>query len=407
MNPKLIKTEDVYTEALARIDVLFSAAPGTPEADELELWVHLVKEYEDKCFHIPMPDPISAIKFRMEQQGLRATDLIQYIGSKSKVSEVLNGKRPLSLRMIRLLSEGLGIPAEVLLQSQDNALSAACSDVDWSKLPLALMLKRGWFPGFEGRLAGLIDCAEEMLGPLMFPDALKCNQVGLFARQRVRKGSQADECALLVWRGKVLSLADSIRLGEFDPSAMSEDFIRSIMRLSQLDDGPLQVRRMLKTNGIALVILNHLPGTHLDGAAMQRADGKPVVALTLRHDRLDNFWFTLAHEMAHVALHLSKGACDIFLDDLDYSISRDKSEEEADSLAGEVLIPRIEWEKATVRRTATTEDARRFGTYLHINPAIVAGRIRYERNNYRLLDHLVGRGVVRRMFPHYLSGDVA
>ena len=123
MNPRLIKTESDYTEVLARIEELFSAAPGTPEAAEMELWVHLVKEYENIHYAIPMPNPISAIKFRLEQQGLKPADLIPYIGSKSKVSEVLNGKRSLSIRMIRLLNKELGIPAEVLLQSTDKALS--------------------------------------------------------------------------------------------------------------------------------------------------------------------------------------------------------------------------------------------------------------------------------------------
>jgi len=407
MNPKLIKTESNYFEALTRIDELFSAAPETPEADELELWVHLVKEYEDKHYAIPMPDPISAIKFRMEQQGLQAADLVQYIGSRSKVSEVLSGKRSLSLRMIRALNAGLGIPAEVLLQTQESPLSAACDGVDWSQLPLSVMLKRGWFPSFKGRVADLLDYAEEMLGPLMFPDAQKCNQAGLLARQRVRKGSQADECALSLWRGKVISLANEIILGDFDPSAMSTDFVRSIFQLSVLDDGPLQVRRILHKNGIALVILSYLPGTHLDGAAMLRSDGKPVIALTLRHDRIDNFWFTLAHEMAHVVLHLSKGSDDVFLDDLDYLSSKDSYEEESDSFAAEVLIPHTAWEESDARRTAKPADVRRFASYLHIHPAIVAGRIRFEQNDYRLLDHLVGRGLVRAMFPQYLSGDTA
>lgn len=79
---------------LAHIDSLMSDAPGTPESDELELWVHLVEEYEQARFLIPLPDPTQGIRFRMEQQGLKQKDLIPFIGSKSKVSEVLNGKRP-------------------------------------------------------------------------------------------------------------------------------------------------------------------------------------------------------------------------------------------------------------------------------------------------------------------------
>ena len=115
MNPKILKTEDEYREALFRVEGLMEAEPGTPEGDELELWSMLVEDYEERHYPIPMPDPVSAIRFRMEQAGMKDADLIPYLGSKSRVSEVLNGKRPLSLTMIRKLHDGLGIPAEVLI----------------------------------------------------------------------------------------------------------------------------------------------------------------------------------------------------------------------------------------------------------------------------------------------------
>ena len=92
------------------------AIPGTPEFDELDVLTTLVEAYEEKRYKIALPNPISAIKFRMEQLELRQMDLIPYLGSKSKVSEVLSGKRGLSKRMIRALHEGLNIPLEVLIQ---------------------------------------------------------------------------------------------------------------------------------------------------------------------------------------------------------------------------------------------------------------------------------------------------
>jgi len=116
MIPKLIKTTDEYTDALGRIEELFTAEPGTPEGDELELLATLVDLYEAKAFPIALPDPVTAIKFSMEQQGLKDKDLIPYIGSAPRVSEVLSGKRTLSLNMIRKLSTGLHIPLEVLIQ---------------------------------------------------------------------------------------------------------------------------------------------------------------------------------------------------------------------------------------------------------------------------------------------------
>lgn len=116
MQAKLIKTETEYDLALSRIDELMGALPDTSDGDELELLVTLVELYEEKKYPIDLPDAVSAIRFRMEQQGLRQKDLVPFIGSKSKVSEVLSGQRPLSLSMMRRLHAGLGIPVEVLLQ---------------------------------------------------------------------------------------------------------------------------------------------------------------------------------------------------------------------------------------------------------------------------------------------------
>src|SRR6266853_2759143 len=110
MKPKIIKTEAEYQATLARIEKIFDARPGTAKGDELELLLLLVETYEDKAYPIDPPDPIAALRFRMEQEGLKPKDLVPYIGSKSKVSEVLSGRRPLRLTMIRNLTDGLGIP---------------------------------------------------------------------------------------------------------------------------------------------------------------------------------------------------------------------------------------------------------------------------------------------------------
>lgn len=116
---KLIKTEHDYEEALKLADKLFDAKHDTPDGDKLELIVTLIELYEKRNFPVENPTPIEAIKFRMEQMNLTAKDLIPLIGCKSKVSEVLSGKRTLSLNMIRNLSKGLHIPAELLLQEYE------------------------------------------------------------------------------------------------------------------------------------------------------------------------------------------------------------------------------------------------------------------------------------------------
>ena len=122
--PKLIQTEAENEAALARLDEIFDAKPGTPDGDEVELLVALIEAYERVAYPIDLPDPIEAIRFRMEQAELREEDLIPFIGSASEVSEILSGKRPLSIAMIRRLVSGLGIPAEVLLQEPGAKLSS-------------------------------------------------------------------------------------------------------------------------------------------------------------------------------------------------------------------------------------------------------------------------------------------
>ncbi len=114
MKPKVLKAERDHQAALAQVERLM--AQSQPDEEELELWSLLVERYEEEHFPIPAPDPVEAIRFRMDQSGLRPADLRPYLQSKSRVSEVLNRQRPLSLRMIRALHRGLKIPAEVLVQ---------------------------------------------------------------------------------------------------------------------------------------------------------------------------------------------------------------------------------------------------------------------------------------------------
>ena len=115
MKIKPIRNDDDLRAALRRLDAVFQAKVGTPEADEMEVLVTLIEAYENKHYPISPPDPVEAIKFWMEQQGLTLRDLEAYIGPSGRVSEVLNRKRPLSLRMVKRLHDGLRIPYESLL----------------------------------------------------------------------------------------------------------------------------------------------------------------------------------------------------------------------------------------------------------------------------------------------------
>jgi len=120
MEINLIRDEAGYEATLARIDSLMDAGPGTPEGEELDILVMLVESYEKGRYEIPPGDPLSVIRFVMEQRGLRDKDMVRFIGHSGRVSEVLSGRRKLTLSMIRKLNVGLSIPAENLIQEYGN-----------------------------------------------------------------------------------------------------------------------------------------------------------------------------------------------------------------------------------------------------------------------------------------------
>jgi len=120
-----IRTEADYEAAIATIERLFDAPPGTPEADLLEVWTTLVEAYEEKRYPVPPPDPIAAIQYHLESRGLADDDLLPYLGSRARVREVMSCRRPLTLTMIRRLNEGLGIPADLLIRPYPLVASVA------------------------------------------------------------------------------------------------------------------------------------------------------------------------------------------------------------------------------------------------------------------------------------------
>jgi HTH-type transcriptional regulator/antitoxin HigA len=213
----------------------------------------------------------------------------------------------------------------------------------------------------------------------------------------LRIGSTMDIHAFMAWRVRVLNVAlDNPINSDYKIGTITLKFLRELVKLSYVEKGPLLAVEFLKKNGIRIVVEPHLPKTHLDGAAMQLPGGIPVVALTLRHDRIDNFWFCLCHELSHIALHFEKNGYNCFLDDLD-SQGNDL-EEEADKMARDALIPPEAWENSTVRLQYFPEQVFQLAEQLQIHPAIVAGRIRWQQKNYRLFSRIIGNGEVRKLF---------
>ncbi|SET86566.1 HTH-type transcriptional regulator / antitoxin HigA [Marinobacter segnicrescens] len=380
---KIIKTPEEHEAALARLMELMDAdaQEGSREADELEVLAMLIDQYEQREFPIDRPDPVEAIRFRMDQQGLKNKDLIPYIGSASKVSEVLNGSRRLSLNMIRRLNAGLGIPADILIQERVQE-TAREKDIDWQAFPLSEMKKRGYFEGFEGSLRELKEYAAEWVTRLLtgVRGGFDLEPAMLRTTSHLRTNDKvSDHYALWAWQARVLQRAAEQQLPTtYQSGTVNLEWMRNLARLSWSEKGPELAREYLEKSGIHLVIEPHLPKTYLDGAACVDANGSPVIALTLRYKWLDNFWFTLMHELAHVALHLD-GSEAWFIDNLEAE-TEDDQEQQADALAQNALLP----EGIHYHAISEAVAVRRLANELNIAPTIIAGRIRHDTGNHKM-----------------------
>jgi len=395
---KVIKSDTDYHDALLQIEKLLDLDPtiGTQEADALELLTLLVQDYESKKFQFAIPDPIEAIKFRMEQQNLTQRDLIPLIGSRSKVSEVLSGKRPLSLSMIRALHSELGIPAQVLLQDHDPSHIEEV-DIDWTHFPLKEMITRKWI---DEPVTKLRDQTEDILRRYFSKLGSTSDIMALYRQtNHLRTARSMDIYALYAWTARIIIKAQENPLQViYKPGTVTLDFMQEVTRLSWSQIGPQLAVEFLRGYGIHLLIEPHLPRTYLDGAVIAIKCEKPIVGLTLRYDRIDNFWFCLMHELAHISLHVNHGIS-TFYDDLDIGDQNVPQEREADNLAQEALISRKEWDQSNSKTHPTPLAVEELARQLKIHPAIVAGRIRHEFKFYRSLSKLLGHRQVRKLFP--------
>lgn len=397
MKPKIIKTAIDYDRALARVEKLMDLDPDkkSAEFDELELLVLLVEQYEDQEFPMDLPDPITAIKFRMDQGGMTRKDMIPYLGSASKVSEILNGKRSLSLTMIRRLSE-LGIPAEVLLQQRGAELPDDEFMKEAKHFPVPEMVKRGWFKNFTGTSREARAQLEDLMRNFLLPVDGQLEQFAL-NRKTVRETKTSDVYAIKAWQIRVATLGLEQKSPCYIRDSVNQEFLEELSVFSTFKNGPLLAREFLRKAGIPLVIERHLKKTYLDGAAILLPDSRPMVALTLRNDRLDNFWFTLFHELAHIALHLVPGEKEAFFDDTTSGNTKGL-EKEADQYAANALIPDAEWRASGLDKNSSDAEIKAFARSQRVHPAIPAGRIRYASGAYDRFTSLIGSGICRPLF---------
>ena len=328
-----------------------------------------------------------AEKLNMKPQQVQRYEATDYMGA--------------SLARLIEVSRALGVKASGTFEGPKLAGGSVfawgdANDIVWGQLPYKEMIKRKWFDVPRG--GNPIEKVKEY-----FLHAAGPQFATAFHRKKMRSGNVPNEYALLAWQARILERArDKIEEGTLGAFALDDRWLPELARLTKRKAGPKRARDLLADKGIALVVERHLPGSYLDGAAML-ADGEtPVVGLTLRYDRLDNFWFVLMHELGHVFLHLFDGLRFDFFDE-ESAIDSDTIEAEADKFALNPLIPEDLWDQCLSRFALSEEAVRIDAEKIGIDPSIIAGRIRKERGNYTILNDLVGQGQVRSQLEE--AGD--
>ena len=313
------------------------------------------------------------------------------IGSSESNDNVLDR----AMRAFLRVSDSQG-PSSDLVESIVNSVAdSSDSGVDFSKFPVVAMANRGWFD----RYASSGWSRQRKLREYVLGAPFRGRIASLFRRGiSLRSKKQVDKFSLAAWSARVARVGDELPLkGTFKVSHINDGFLAEIAQLSTSPDGPQLAKEKLSEAGIGLVIEPQLPKCGLDGAAMI-VNSRPIVGMTIRYDRIDSFWYTLMHELGHVVLHLDDSDQQFF-DDMDARDELASFEREADAFASETLVPKAAWETSAARLLPSKEAALLLANDLHIHPAIVAGRIRYERKKYTFVNDLVGQGGVRKQFP--------
>lgn len=344
--------------------------------------------------------PTILIRARIAQ-GLTQRELAERVDLKEQQIQRYESEEyaKANLQRLQVIAEGLNLNISEIAEFKKTSSSKNSSrdeDFDWNRFPVKEMYQREWFEGFSGSLDAALDHAKDLMSS--FLENQNIRPTVALHRKRIRSGSPIDEYALLAWECRVLSLASAMQpRSSYQRDVIDAQWLSELAKESAREDGPLRARENLREAGINLIIEPHLTHTYLDGAALLGSEG-PVIGMTLRYDRLDNFWFVLFHELIHVIEHLQKGKIEGIFDDMDAS-DKQKIESEADSLAAEALLPSEIWNKSLAKYVRSPDTVKSLATELEISPAIIAGRIRHEANNYVILKELVGQGEVRKYFP--------
>ena len=337
-------------------------------------------------------------------RGLSQRQLAEAIGLKEQQIQRYEAEEYASANLSRLaqVAKALGLSINEIAKLKtepEKPLNVDEDDLAWELFPIKEMYRRNWFEGFPIpgplSLSEAVANAEELVKTFIKHSLIE--PVRALSRQRVRAGGSVNRYALLAWQCRVIAIAKDEVAKNYSRRAITDKWLTELAQLSRENDGSKKAVEYLRHSGIRFVVLPHLSQTHLDGGAFLLSRGSPVIGMTLRHDRLDNFWFVLFHELVHIIHHLRKGDVESIFDNLNVE-ARD-IEQDADKQAGEILVPEEKWNIALARYLRSEDSIKDFANELGVHPAIVAGKIRREANNYIILKDMVGRGEVRKLFP--------
>jgi HTH-type transcriptional regulator/antitoxin HigA len=327
--------------------------------------------------------------------GLTQRDLASRLGMREQQIQRYEQERYQTANLTRVAEVARALDLTVFSEcrlTQPRESSSALS-FDPRKLPVRQMKKRGWLDAVE--LDGQLKHADFELAGAFVTQATGGNQLTALHRQNLKLGAKADPYAILAWKARVLQKARALRGHLGTPRNLDPIFIKKLVGLSTTPDGIVEAVQLLRAIGVIVVFEEHLQTTYLDGAALLLDSAVPVVAMTLRHDRLDNFWFVLLHELGHIVRHRDSGLQDGFFDDASVPAVA-QMEGEADEFASGALIPDEIWKASFVRFTKSRDQVLEFALRIGVGASVVAGRIRNERNDYGLFSDLVGSGEVKK-----------
>lgn len=329
-------------------------------------------------------------------QNWKQKDLARRLGLQEQAIQRWESDRYRSINLANYMKVARALSVELSAKFHSSEVSKWLPPPELRPAEVQKVLKharaQGWFDGQdsdeEDAKKRLIRYVTEHVGRHGTPSLL---------RTGINIKNHSEDWVLLSWKAHVTRRAESIIEKErLSYRPLDVTWLKQLAQLSAKDDGPLQAQALLKEHGIVLIVERNIPGMEVDGAAFL-VENIPVIGLTLRRDALDNFWFTLMHEIAHVILHYRTGLASGFFDDVEH-VEPDELEQEANKFASDLLVSEEVWSRSPARIAKTSTPIKNLATQLGIAPAIIYGRIRFERKNYTLFSDKIGRSAVRKLF---------